>query len=134
MVRSVGRKLASGKCPEMGANRRYDSNVEPIEPPGHTSDRLPEQIQALNVRGGASDIVAYWRGKALHDLRRFSEAIPALRTATRGDPSKIPLDICTMLARSLLATGDRAGCFVAMTTYAGRMGRADELKSTVCQN
>jgi hypothetical protein len=39
-VRSVGRKLARGKCPEMGANRRYDSNAEPTEPPGIKSDRL----------------------------------------------------------------------------------------------
>lgn len=32
-MRSVGRKLARGKCPEEGANRRYDSNVEPTGPP-----------------------------------------------------------------------------------------------------
>src|ERR1035437_9590718 len=42
VVRSVGRKLARGKCPEGGANRRYDSNVEPTGPPGLKSDRLLE--------------------------------------------------------------------------------------------
>jgi hypothetical protein len=43
-VRSVGRKLARGECPEVGANRRYDSNVEPTEPPGIKSDRLLARI------------------------------------------------------------------------------------------
>src|ERR1035437_4749590 len=40
VVRSVGRKVARGKCPEGGANQRYDSNVEPTGPPGLKSDRL----------------------------------------------------------------------------------------------
>src|SRR5271163_769763 len=40
VTRSVGRKLARGNYPEVGANRRYDSNVPPIEPPGRKSDRL----------------------------------------------------------------------------------------------
>ena len=49
-MRSVGRKLASGKCPEMGANRHYDSNVEPTEPPGIKSDRWGRLIAGHYAR------------------------------------------------------------------------------------
>jgi len=39
--RAIGwAEIGQGKGPEMGANRRYDSNVEPTEPPGIKSDRL----------------------------------------------------------------------------------------------
>src|ERR1035437_9571821 len=51
--RSVGRKLAWGKCPEEGANRRYDSNVAPTEPPDIKSDRWggrPQRHQCAAVR------------------------------------------------------------------------------------
>src|SRR5271163_656520 len=51
VTRSVGRKLARGNYPEVGANRRYDSNVPPIEPPGRKSDRL---------LGNGHDNVAAW--------------------------------------------------------------------------
>jgi len=44
VTRSVGRKLARGKYPEVGANRRYDSKVHPIEPPGRKSDRLLDVV------------------------------------------------------------------------------------------
>ncbi len=38
--------MARGKCPEEGANRGYDSKVEPTEPPSLKSDRLPVVIDS----------------------------------------------------------------------------------------
>jgi tetratricopeptide (TPR) repeat protein len=96
-------------------------------------NRLLEQIQVLKARGAERDILAYWEGKALHDLRRYSDAIGPLRVATRGDPEKLPLDAFLLLAKSYYALGDSVNCYATMQTYAGRLGRSEELKSTVCQ-
>jgi iron(III) transport system permease protein len=41
--------LARGKCPEEGANRRYDSNVEPTEPPDIKADRLLAAVFSWGV-------------------------------------------------------------------------------------
>src|ERR1035437_8764520 len=71
VVRSVGRKLARGKCPEGGANQRYDSNVEPTGPPGLKSDRLLADIAA-------------WPADPSRNGKRLQRAHGQMASASRG--------------------------------------------------
>src|ERR1019366_10701446 len=68
LVRSVGRKLARGKCPDVGANRRYDSNMDTSGSPGLKSDRLLARIMHEGHWARACELILDFRQRYLAAL------------------------------------------------------------------
>ncbi len=96
------------------------------------AERLLTEIATLEGGGVRNATTAFHKGTAYLELKRYAEAIPALKEALQGDPAKVAPEASASLATAYKGIGDRAPCLQALAEHNRRIGRSDD-DSTFCE-